>query len=170
MTLSASTLATQLQAKIANTDTPTTAINSIADAFDAYISAAAGNSIPLTRPATAKSDMKTAMAALNTSGQGATAIAAGVQKYWDDIVSFHDTAFPTSTAATEPSGLATLAASLQATFDANAAVNLTGKTQPEIDAAVVMMLTNIANTIHAACIGPTPGTVTVPPGTIGPIT
>lgn len=170
MALSASKLAAQLQIQIGNTVSPSTAITNITNAFDTYIMDAVANSISIVRPSTAKADMQSAMAALNTSNQGAAAIAAGVTAYWNDIISQHSSTFPTSTAVVAPSGIASLASALQATFNSNAAVNLTGLSSAQISAAVATMLTNIANTIHAACIGPTPGTVTVPPGTIGPIT
>lgn len=165
MTLQATILASRLDALVANASTEAAATEAWAEAFTSYFEGGAppnpatgaiAGAVPVTAaslrtfpaPATSpKGSMKSSLAGMSTTAAGtpqaALKIAAGLSAFWAAMAGGATSFFSGATAITPPAGLATLATTLQTTFDNNKSSNAT-KTAA---------LQAIANDIHAANAG-----------------
>lgn len=130
MTLSASTLASGLEA-LTPTTSEATAISRFVDAWDDYFAGATVSGVSVTPGSYSAglSAMSAAMVGMTATNAGATSIQAGVTAFWTAIL-----ALPTSLWITAPivlvppivppPGLATVAAGLTAVFGSNLAGEL----------------------------------------------
>lgn len=142
------TLADELEALAPTTSAPA-AVQTLADAYGAYMAGAVANGIPIVTTSAAVSAMAGAMT-FPTSGTPAGAAAVlvgGVQAFWAAMVAAPATYFAGATVITPPAGLTGLAAALSAVFAANVGLSLE-------DSADAM-----AGAIHTASLG---GTATFP--------
>lgn len=163
MSLSASTLATQLKTRVVNTDSEPVAISAWAQAFHVYFTGAVGAGVPITLAALPtvsppRTAMTTAMAGLSSWNLGSTRIAAGVAAYWGVIVTSPSTYFPSALTVTAPTALSGLKAALDGVFTDNSE-----------NAALTVdeCFEAIAGVIHTACTG---GLITLPGPVSGAIT
>ena len=148
MALTESTLASELEALVPTTDAAA-AVQTLADAYAAYMDGASSDGVPIQNTATAATAMAGAMSfptAGTASGAG-TALSAGVQAFWAAMVAAPATYFPAATVITPPAALAALAAALTTVFGDNVGSTLE-------DSAAAM-----AGVIHTASLG---GTATFP--------
>jgi len=162
MTLSQSTLANGL-AGLTPTSDVSAAIATLADAWEAYFSAATVGPTPVV-PGTlapAKAALVTALAGLNAPGGGATAIQAGIVAWWGVVVPAAAVIWAGNTppvlSCTPPPSIGTIAAALVPVFASNQASNLSLTAAAAAIAAVLhpLQLGGIA------AVGPPPGTVPI---------
>lgn len=159
MTLSAATLASQMDIQITNQITEPPARAAWALAWTTYFYDATSNGIPIPSDAlnAAKAGLESGLTGFSASGQGALKIQMGLTVFWSVLSASPPAIFPGAIAITPPSGLATIPAALAAVFVINASPGIT-KAQA---------LQNIANALHSAAgLG---GTGTFPPSVIFPI-
>jgi len=150
MTMSQSTLKDELAAMVLY-ESETDAIDAWTAAWSGYFSDAETNGIPVSPAAlpTAEAAMKTGLAGMSVSGQGAQKIQDGITAWWNVIVAAPAVFFAGSIAVAPPPGLSGIASALQSVFDSNREGEVT-KDQA---------YTAVAGVLHPANLG---GTATFP--------
>lgn len=160
MTLSASKLATELEAMVP-ADSENTGINNFATAFENYFyeSTCGGSSVTNNSLTACTAALKSAMVGVSSSG--ASGISAGISAFWGVVAGSAALIWvtaPVLVAATPPPGLSGLTAAITTAGN----TNISNKNSLE-DSALVM-----ANAIHHLMLGGL-GTIVTPPGGTLPI-
>lgn len=158
MTMSPSTLASQLASHMVNATTEAAAVTNFVAAYGAYAASATGGAAPITPAGVnlGKAAMAPALTGMSAPGAGVPCLVAGCIAFWAAVAGGLATSFAGATVVVPPT-FAGLAALLTATFASNVAGNLTA---PQAFNAV-------ATAIHAQTI--LGGAVTLPGPVVAPI-